>query len=31
MELKNIEEGDIEDSYFVIPADYKKVDMPGAK
>ena len=30
-ELKNITEGDIDDSYFSIPESYKKVDMPGAK
>ena len=30
-ELKNISEGEINDAYFSIPEEYKKVDMPGAK
>ena len=29
MELKNIEEGDVDDSMFQIPDGYTKMDMPG--
>ena len=29
MELTNIQEGDVDDSMFIIPSDYQKMDMPG--
>lgn len=29
MELKNIHMGDVDDSIFKIPSDYKKMEMPG--
>lgn len=31
MELTNIVEGDIDDSRFTTPSDYKKMEMPGRK
>ena len=28
MELTNIQEGDVDDSMFIIPSDYQKMNMP---
>jgi hypothetical protein len=31
MELKNITKGDVDDSYFLVPEGYKKMEIPGVK
>lgn len=31
MELKNIKPGDVDNSYFIVPDDFKKVEMPVKK
>lgn len=31
MELINIKPGDVDDSYFTVPNNFKKVEMPGTK